>query len=408
MSLLCNSERKQWPRIMRAALIAVLCVAVLPSAWAAGQRSNVRAKRKAKPLPPVDISTLVWPAPPQTTRIAFLAQFFGERDLIGEKMKKPGWLERAAGVSIENAERPRLKKPYGVAVDSKGLIYVADSGQHNVFVFDLEKRQLSFRGGKAPANLLVPIGVAIDDKDRLFVSDAEAHNITCFDANGNVVSIFGSDKLDRPAGMAVDNDLRRLYVADVKGSRLAIFDLDSLKFSRYIKGQSPSKEEPHGYLGTPTNLAINPDGLVYVVDTILNQVEVFDTDGNFVRSFGEQGNTLGKFARPKGIAIDSDGHIYVADDEFNNFQVFTPEGQPLMVVGSFGGQPGQFLLLTALAFDKQNRLIATDGGPLPRIQVFHYVTDSEAKAAEEKKSKSDSGPGDSTAKAKADTKQEPK
>jgi DNA-binding beta-propeller fold protein YncE len=173
----------------------------------------------------------------------------------------------------------------------------------------------------------------------------------------------------------VDNDLRRLYVADIKAARLAIFDLDSLKFIRFINNKAPSREEPHGILGTPTNVAIDPDGLVYVVDTIPNRVEIFDTDGNYVRGFGEQGNVPGKFARPKGIAIDSDGHVYVADDEFNNIQVFTSEGQVLMAVSHFGAQPGQFLLLTGLAFDQHNHLAATDA--MGRVELFQYITEEE-------------------------------
>jgi DNA-binding beta-propeller fold protein YncE len=366
-------------------LIAAMLLVFVTAAWA-GNTKDVRAKRKVKQaLPPVDVTKLIWPAPPETTRIRYIQQVLGERDLVGAQLKKPGWLEKAAGVTVQNEELPTLKKPYGVAVDSKGLIYVADSPQRKIFVFDVEKKKLAFRGDQPPARLELPIGLAIDDKDRLFVSDAKTRQITCFDADGKVLAVFGPDRLTRPAGMAVDNDLRRLYVADVAGARLAIFDLDTLKFTSYINSKAPSTEEPHGYLGTPTNVAVDPDGLVYVVDTIPNRVEVFDTDGNYVRGFGEQGNTPGKFARPKGIAIDADGHVYVADDEFNNIQIFTSEGQILMAFGNFGPQPGQFLLLTGLAFDKQNRLVVTDGG-IGRIQLFRYVTDSEAQAVDAKKS----------------------
>ena len=377
---------KPWRKITRTALLGMLCLILVP-AVCAGQKVTVRAKHKIPPPPPVDPSKLVWPLPPQIARIRYIQEAIGQRDVEGIKKKKAGWLERVAGVTVQNEELPRLKKPYGVAVDSKGLIYVADEAQQKVLVFDLEKKHLAFRGDKAPAHFQLAIGVAIDDKDRLFVSDSVLHQVTCFDAKGDFLSVFGSEKLLRPVGMAVDNDLRRLYVADIQGARLAIFDLDTYQFVRYINSQAPSKEEPHGFLGTPTNVAVDPDGLVYVVDTIPNRVEVFDTDGNYVRGFGEQGRRAGNFARPKGIAVDSDGHIYVADNEFNTFQVFTPEGQPLLAVGHFGPQPGEFMLLTGLVFDNQNRLVATDAGPIPRIEVFRYVTDAEAKLAEEKMAK---------------------
>lgn len=72
-----------------------------------------------------------------------------------------------------------------------------------------------------------------------------------------------------------------------------------------------------------------------------------------------------------------------------------------MAVGYFGPQPGQFLLLTGLAFDKQNRLVATDGGPVPRIEVFRYITDAEVQAAK-------SGSAEAATKTKGETKQERK
>jgi DNA-binding beta-propeller fold protein YncE len=366
-------------------MLGMLCVVLCSCVWAQSARPNVRAKKKAKPLPPVDVTKLVWPLPPRVARIRYITQVVGERDLVGIKEKKASWLEKAAGVAVQDQERPRLKKPYGVAVDSKGLIYVGDSAQHKVFVFDVEKKELTFRGDQAPAQFSVIIGLAIDEKDRLFVSDAFQHQITVFGPKGEFEAVFGEEKLIRPAGLAIDNELRRLYVADTKGARLAIFDLDTLKFIRYIESKEPTPEEPHGYLGTPTNIAVDPDGLIYVVDTIPNRVEVFDTEGNYVRGFGEQGTSAGTFARPKGIAIDSDGHVYVADSEFNKFQIFTPEGKPLMDVGSFGPLPGQFLLMTAMAFDKDNRLVVSDGGGLPRVEVFKYITDAEAEAAEAKK-----------------------
>ena len=62
-------------------------------------------------------------------------------------------LERIAGVTVTPEERPRMVKPYGVAVDSRGRVYVADSAQNSVFVFDLENKKLEFRGDKAPATL---------------------------------------------------------------------------------------------------------------------------------------------------------------------------------------------------------------------------------------------------------------
>jgi len=355
------------------ALAASLILVLLPSAWAGG---------KKKAAPQIDISTLVWPPPPDQPRIRYLGQYFGETDLLGKKQVKGGMLERIAGVQITPEERPRLVKPYGVAVDSKGRVYVADTGQNQVLVFDLEHKKLEFRGDKAPATILLPIGVAVDEQDRLFVSDSKLHQITCFGPKGNVESVFGAGDLQRPAGLAVDNPLRRLYVADVAGKRIAVFDLDSFKLLRYFAEIKDKDEDRTGALSNPNSIAIDPDGLLYVTDAIVPRVVVYDTDGNFVRVWGKRGDGPGMFGRPKGIAIDADGHVYVADALVNRLQIFSSEGKPLLSFAGNGWGPGQFMLMAGLAIDNQNRIIAVDQIP-PRIEVFRYITDAEAAAAKQ-------------------------
>jgi sugar lactone lactonase YvrE len=357
--------------IQTGALAASLILVLLPSAWAGS---------KKKVAPEVDISTLIWPAPPDQPRIRYIGQYIGELDLLGKKQVKGGMLERIAGVTITPEERPRLGKPYGVAVDSKGLVYVADTAQSVVFVFDLANKKLEYRGDKAPATILMPIGVAVDEEDRLFVSDSKLHQITCFGPKGNVAGVFGADDLQRPAGMAVDNPLRRLYVADVAGQRIAVFDLDSFKLLHYFAEYKDKDADRTGALTNPNSIAIDPDGLIYVTDAIIPRVSVYDTDGNFVRVWGKRGDGPGMFGRPKGIAIDADGHVYVADALVNRLQVFSPEGEPLLSFSGNGWGPGQFMLMAGLAIDSQNRIIAVDQMPA-RIEVFHYITDAEAAAA---------------------------
>ena len=358
--------------LQTAALAASLILVLLPSAWAG----------KKKPAPQVDISTLVWPSPPDQPRIRYLAQYFGELDLLGKKQVKGGVLERIAGVNIVPEERPRLGKPYSVAVDSKGRVYVTDTAQSNVFVFDLDNKKLEFRGDKAPATILMPIGVAVDEEDRLFVSDSKLHQITCFGPKGNVEGVFGADDLQRPAGMAVDNPLRRLYVADPAAMRIAVFDLDSFKLLRYFAEIKDKDADRTGAITNPNSIAIDPDGLLYITDAVVPRVVVYDTDGNFVRVWGKRGDGPGMFARPKGIAIDADGHVYVADAVLNRLQIFSLEGKPLLSFSGTGWGPGQFMLMAGLAIDSRNRIIAVDQMPA-RIEVFHYITDAEAAAAKE-------------------------
>ncbi len=373
MTFRTDGRRNNRNRALRSSAVLLLAfAALLPMAHA-------DTKKKKAVAPPVDITKLVWPSPPEQVRVRFLNQYRGEMELLGKKQVKGTMLDRIAGVSIAPEERPRMNKPYGVAADSKGRIFVADSSQNMVFVFDIENKKLEFRGDNAPANFQVPIGVAVDELDRVFVSDSKAHEITCFDSKGRVERIFGADVLVRPAGLAVDDPLHRLYVVDVGGRRIAVFDLQTLKFQHYI-GEAKDGQDRAGWLTNPNSIAVDPDGLIYVTDAVIARVVVFDTEGNFVRAWGKHGDGPGMLGRPKGIAIDPDGHVYVADAQLNRLQAFSPEGTPLISVGSNGWGPAQFVLMGGVTIDRQNRIIVVDQLP-PRIEIFRYITDEEAAAA---------------------------
>jgi len=354
----------------RKSTVAALAVLLAVSLLAPAGSSAKDKKKKA-----ADTAQLAWPPPPQVARIRFLGEYHGE-DIKGKK--KRGFLERLAGVP-EATSREKLMKPYGVAVDSKGRIFVADSVLKLIFVFDLEAKSLEYRGDQPPASFNKPIGVAVDGQDRLFVSDADRHNITCFDPSGAVVSVFGADVLVRPAGLAIDLALNRLYVADAKARKVAVFDLASFQFLRWIGGVDAPEGEPNTYFIAPTNVAVDLDGLVYVVDSFADHILVFDPDGEPVRSVGGIGSGPGRFARPRGVAFDSDGHLYVVDAMTHRVQILTPDGKPLMPIGGLGVNPGQFNVPAAVTIDQQNHVIVTDQMNR-RIQVFQYVTDAEAAA----------------------------
>lgn len=366
--------------------LTVIALATLAPGVQAQKKDKKAKQEAAQPQPPpkpkVDTSKLVWPSPPDVARIKWLAQVSSQDDLTPpapkKEKKKRSWMDKLAGISLpEDTEKKSLPlfKPFGVAADSKGRIYAADTGRAQVFVFDLENKRVDL----LVAEFTTPIAVTVDDADRVFVVDSRKRLINVFSPTWELEGSFGSDKLERPVGIAIDNENRFLYVVDVDAHRLAVFDADKFDFLRYIgKPSDPLSAEP-GTFSYPLGVAVDADGNVYVTDTMNDRVQIFDADGEFIRMFGKQGITPGTFMRAKGIAIDCDGHVYVTDAEFNNVQVFDREGRALAAFGTRGTDPGQFSLVTGIYIDQQNRIIVADQWRA-RVQVFGYVTDAQAEA----------------------------
>lgn len=339
-----------------------------------------------------DPTKLVWPSPPSVARVRWMDYFAGSKiDYTAAATKpKATWMDRLAGdQSQEEKVNPKtfpfqLIGPYGIAVDSKGLVYVADQRVGAVFIFNTQTHEAQMIRNGFEAHFGWINGLAVDDDDRLFVSDGKMHRVLIFNAKHEVEGELKEGLVD-PVGLAIDTGNRFVYVVDTQQDQVLVYDADTLKLLRRIgtAGKSHYLTEP-GDLAAPQCVALDKDGNVYVTDTLNNRVEIFDADGNFVSTFGKNGDGPGYFARPKGIAIDGDGHIWVADSMQDRLQVFNKEGQLLTYIGMGHGElPGQFKALVGVAIDKQNHVFTTEQEP-GRLQMFQYVNDAEAADAKAK------------------------
>jgi DNA-binding beta-propeller fold protein YncE len=336
-----------------------------------------------------DISKIVWPNPPAIARISFQDIFTGEKidpSLYAKKARKATWMDRLAGTEPAgqnpNQNIPfQLVRTYGVAVDSKGLIYAADQSVGAVFVFDEQnKDKVELIGNGRQANFDLLVGLAIDDDDRLFVTDAKMHHVLVLNAKHSVEASFGAGELVRPGGIAIDRENRFVYVADAGNDVVDVFDADNYKFLRQIGKPSRKHDQSDpGLFSLPESVAVDKDGNLYVTDTFNNRVEIFDADGEFVSTFGKNGDGPADLERPKGIAVDCDGHIWVIDAAQNLIKVFNKEGRLLSYFGGEGNYPGDFMGPFGIAIDKMNRVVVSETFP-GRVQVFRYTTDAEFNA----------------------------
>ncbi len=333
----------------------------------------------------LDLSKFVWPNPPQITRIKYLTFWSGEKLEVQAQKKKSSWMERVSGIAAGGSQadfKPRwqLVVPNGIAIDSKGKVYVADSKVRAIFIIDVETGKYEMLKNGTDARFTWPTGLAMDDSDRLFSADSGMKRVLVFGPDHKVEGVIDRG-LVAPAGLAVDNENRLLYIADPEQDQVFVYDADPpFKKIRALgtPGKGHSLNTP-GDFSKPIGVAVDKDGYLYVTDTWNNRVEVFDADGNFIRTWGKAGDGPGYFARPKGIAIDGDGHVWVADSVQERVQLFTPEGRLLLWMGDHGLLPGSFMALESIAIDANNRVFTTEQFP-GRLQVFRYRSDAEAKA----------------------------
>lgn len=280
-------------------------------------------------MPAAAASVQFYPAPPDLPRIQHLASFSSARDVAGNRGGLADFVAGKAG------SEDRLLRPYGAAL-FKGRLYVGDSRAAGVPVFDLVARKFYVLEGTGAGRLQRPVNVAIDSDGTKYVTDLGRNQVMVYDANERFVVAFGEKGQFRPADTLVVGE--RLYVSDLQSDQILVLDKRSGKLLFKFG------DEGEGKLGQPTNLALTPEGDIYVVETGNFRVSRFTPEGKLVSRFGQVGQVHGSFARPKGIAVDRAGRVYVGDSAFQNVQIFDAQGRVLMAFGQpADGSPGMNL-----------------------------------------------------------------
>ncbi len=314
---------------------------------------------------------LIYPAPPEEPRLVYLDSYSGESNF-----KKRGFFNSLLGEEQFSAE---LQKPYGVTAFGD-KIYVTDTQSAVVFVFDLKARKVTFLGYQEMGKLALPTGAAVTSDGIVFVADAKQKRVFGYDANGNLrIALGKKDEFKNPGGIAVNNDLGRLYIVDSYGHMVHVYSTKGEPLLTF-----GARGDNDGEFNFPSNVAVDrKTGNVAVVDTQNFRVQIFDKDGRFIKKFGQVGDSSGTFTRPKGIGIDSEGHIYVADAAFDNFQIFEDTGQLLLFLGSPGHEPGYFWLPAGVYVDEKDKVYIVDSFN-HRVQVFQYLSETWKKENPEK------------------------
>ncbi len=317
----------------------------------------------SKPVPEVP-PRLVWPGEPNPAKYVYEGDLRNSRSISPET--DVGRMRRM--LTGAEAEVRGFRKPLGVAARA-GRVYVTDTEERRVHVFDIPRRRFFSFGYRLEGELKKPAGVCVDAHGNVYVADVGARRIVMYDALGLFIRAFGGPKeLQRPSAVATSASGERIYIVDTGGvesdkHEVVVYD----KAGRRLFAIGGRGSEP-GRFNLPTDAAVAPDGTLYVLDAGNFRVQAFDPEGVYMRSFGAVGSVPGQFSRPRGIGVDPDGNVYVSDAWFGNVQVFDREGRLLLAIGSWGASdaPGRYRLPAGVALDETHRLYVVD-------QYFHKI-----------------------------------
>ena len=235
----------------------------------------------------------------------------------------------------------QFNKPSGVIVDSSGNVYVADTNNHRILKITPSGTVSTLAGSGtagaangqgSAAQFNYPKGVAVDSGGNVYVADSSNHQIRKITPSGTVSTFAGSGtagaangqgiaaQFNYPGGVAVDSG-GNVYVADSSNHRIRKITPDGTVTTLagsslgYLNGQGSTSQ-----FNKPSGVIVDSSGNVYVADTDNHRIRKITPSGAVTTIAGSataggangQGSTA-QFNNPKAITVDSNGNIYVAD-----------------------------------------------------------------------------------------------
>lgn len=261
-----------------------------------------------------------------------------------------------------------------------GYCYVSDAKVGSIFIYD---PNLSLIGELK--NLGRPLGVAVDSSGNIYVGSNGHDNVQVYNIDGIRIATIGDGIIKMPNDLAVDRS-ENLYVVDTLSNTVRVYDPNGTALLNIGSGG-----DGVGQFRSPMALAIayRTDangaefGELYVADRGHYLVQVFDLQGNFLRSFGgkvEKGGMMGttwywqgRFVRIQSLAVDPQGLLHAADCYMNNVQILDPlTGDYLGSYGAWGTAPGQLNLPLDIAIGGFGQ-VAVANAANGRVEIIYTV-----------------------------------
>lgn len=218
-----------------------------------------------------------------------------------------------------------------------------------------------FGAEKAMPVMVRPYGVYADG-NRVYAADPGAGTFHVYDLTAKryfAVERAGDEELISPIGIAADAK-GNIYVSDSELRKILIFDAEG-KYLRAI-GSSELFQRPAG-------IALSGNR-IYVADTHAHTVFVLSSaDGGFLFAFGGRGTEIGKFNYPTNIFVSGNKFLYVTDSMNFRVQIFDSDGNFISSFGKHGDGSGNFSKPKGIAVDSDGHIYVADSH-FDNVQIF--------------------------------------
>ncbi|KER79721.1 NHL repeat-containing protein [Xanthomonas arboricola] len=319
-----------------------------------------------------------------------------------------GWkaqLQWVAGSGVRGAvdgraADARFADPYGLAIGPHGALYIADGGDNNRIRRLLDNGSVqTVAGGQegfadgvdAAAEFNTPSGIAFDTAGNLYIADTGNHAIRKRTPQGVVTPLAGDGsagfrdgaaaqaRFNGPIGVAVDAQ-GRVYVADTYNDRIRVIAPDG-QVSTLAGGALPGMADGVGdqaRFDTPTDLKVDAHGVVWVADMRNDAIRRIAPDGSVSTLIGGDPADLSPLLhRPMTLALTHDGVLYVGDASGRVLQV-TRAGHVVTMSGEDVMQ--RMSRPAGIAVDAQGAVYVSDAGSA-RVHRLVPATAANANAA---------------------------
>ena len=270
------------------------------------------------------------------------------------------------------ATQAQLNLPSGVAVDDKGNIYISDRSNNRVRVVDNKGTITTFAGNggdrysgdsgpATKAQLSKPFGLALDKKGNLYIADRENNRVRKVNPQGIITTVAGDGgfffmgdngpsyraSIAGPTGVVVDKN-GILYIADRNNNRIRSVDTQGMirtvagTGQQDYNGDSEMARDTNLYL--PFGVALDQDGKLLIIDRSHYRIRRIDprrgsietVAGNGVKMFAGDGGpaTGAKLSFPHGIAVDKKGNVIFSDKGHYRIRRVSPDGIIQTIAGT--------------------------------------------------------------------------